>query len=197
VSTFPLKRAAIAAFVCLAALAAPAVAGATCPDADANPAVIGTARVETATHCLINETRAQQRIKLIGLGLSSAGLQALSGNPFLYNPAVAHSASMAQAGLQAHTVPGESPPDQRLAGYGNFMLQWAWGENITSGPAMTPRQAVYGLHNATINITGWLESTLHRANMLSTDFRELGVGVRVASNGVVYYTADFAWGVRK
>jgi uncharacterized protein YkwD len=148
--TFPIKPATIAAVACVAALAGPSVAGAAIcgPDATTDPAVSGTARAEAATHCLINSARAIR------------GLWALGGNPYLYNPAVAHSVDMAHMGVQSHVGSDGSTNVQRLVGYTDFMSAWGVAENIHSGPRMTPYQAVYG---GLPGFTSWMQSALlHR-----------------------------------
>jgi uncharacterized protein YkwD len=196
VPTFPLKPAIVAAVIGLAALAGPSVAGAAiCADQDGDPAVIGHARAETATHCLINAARSMQST------FAGNTLPPLSGNPYLYNPAVAHSADMAGMGQVTHAGSDGSTPDHRMAGYASFMFpgKWGWGENVAGGTHMTPYQAVFA--GILPYVAGWMSpldpDPGHRANILSRDFRELGVGVSLGANNWVYYTADFAWGNRK
>ena len=57
----------------------------------------------------------------------------------------------------------------------------AWGENIASGYA-TPEAVV----------AGWMSSTGHRANILSDQYRDLGVGVAIAGDtGRLYWVQNF------
>lgn len=55
-----------------------------------------------------------------------------------------------------------------------------WGENIAYGYS-TP-QAV---------VTGWMNSSGHRANILNCKFTQIGVGVQADSGGRLYWAQDF------
>ena len=85
------------------------------------------------------------------------------------------------AGYCSHTdSTGRGPGERmRVAGYTNVT---AWGENSVCGYA-TPAAAV----------RAWMNSPSHKANMLDTRFREIGVGyARNLSNGRGYIVQDMA-----
>jgi uncharacterized protein YkwD len=125
----------------------------------------------------------------------SRGLVALRTNPGLAAAAAAHSAAMAQTGFFAHESPDGSPFWKRVKlRYGaTGFARWSVGENLVwASPALSAKQAV----------TMWLNSPPHRKNLLSPQWREIGLGgvhalrAQGAFSGldVTVLTADF--GVR-
>jgi uncharacterized protein YkwD len=96
---------------------------------------------------------------------SKAGLLPLAPNLQLQDAAQSYSEVLASTGCFAHTcgpVPDMIDRD-RQAGYSTWTLL---GENIATG--YTTPEAV---------VAGWMASPEHRANMLSPDYSDLGVGV--------------------
>ena len=118
----------------------------------------------------INSLRAQN--SLLPLALSSN----------LAASAQAHSNDMGATGNVDHTGSDGSTPDSRIkaAGYGQWSSYGIWGENIYGGQ-------IAKLDDAW---TFWINSAVHLKNLLSTRYREIGIGVAVSSNGT-YYTLDF------
>jgi uncharacterized protein YkwD len=105
----------------------------------------------------------------------------LASSPALIRAARAHARDMAAHGFFAHRGSDGSSPGKRVthAGY-----RWRLvGENIASGIG-TARQVV----------AGWLSSPPHCANIMTAEFRQMGVAFAVnpASAGVIYWTEDFA-----
>ena len=90
-----------------------------------------------------------------------------------------------------HACNGEGELGRRLEAVGYLsggLSRWAYGENIAwgMGSRATPEAIV----------DAWMHSSGHRANILSRDFRELGVGYSAGTpsgsrdqGGI--YTADF------
>lgn len=104
----------------------------------------------------------------------------LAGSPALTRAARAHARDMAAHGFFGHRGSDGSSPGQRVtrAGY-----RWSVvGENIASGIG-TARQVV----------AGWLSSPHHCANIMTAQFRQMGVAFAVnpASGPVIYWTEDF------
>ena len=100
-------------------------------------------------------------------------------NPLLCKLARAHSENMARHMKMEHTLDGKSLADRiRAAGY-KFANT---GENIGSGSEDAP---------VTLVMQSWMESELHRGNILKTQFTEIGVGIARDKAGVVYYTQVF------
>jgi len=121
---------------------------------------------------LLNQTRVQ------------AGLDPLSSDPLLTNAAENHSESMAADDFFSHTGADNSSPFERmqLEGY-QFR---AAGENLAAGYS-TPESV----------LEAWMNSPGHRANILNSNFTEIGVGYDYLANdtGSVnyghYWTLDF------
>lgn len=108
------------------------------------------------------------------------GLPGLSLNGDLVESARAHSADMAAQNYFDHTgLDGRSPGD-RIAATGYAAS--SWGENIAAGYE-TP-QAV---------VEGWMNSPGHRANILSDNYCDIGVGYAdgEGSSYPSYWTQNF------
>lgn len=104
----------------------------------------------------------------------------LTVNPSLHCAARVHSKDMADRDFFDHTNPdGEDPFDRMAkAGYGSYAFQ---GENIAAG-TMTAKDTV----------DGWLASDGHCANMLGSQYKEIGVGAyEGAGQYVFYWTQNF------
>jgi uncharacterized protein YkwD len=159
-----------------------AVAGSTCANANGQPGPdprthISTFESQTALRCLINKAR------------KSRGLHTLSYNSKLYSAAKNHSASMDRHNYFSHySRSGKSFITRiRETGYMNGTRSWEVGENLGWGYHITPQ----GMFNA------WMSSSGHRATMLKSSFREIGIGTVWGSPtgnleyGSATYTADF------
>jgi len=105
-------------------------------------------------------------------------LPALKPNPVLFEVARAHSANMAKQGKMEHELDGKSPADRiRAAGY-----EYAYiAENIAVGARMSPAAVV----------KAWMESQVHRENILNDKCTEIGIGVVKNDKGETYYTQEF------
>jgi uncharacterized protein YkwD len=139
--------------------------------------------LETQVLVAINDLRRRQGV--VPLRLSRALAVAASQ----------HSLSMAEHGFFEHASLDGSPFSKRVeAAYPNTGSRWAVGENMVwASPGLTARQA----------LELWLSSPVHRDNLLSPAWREIGLGaVHAFVAGGVYdgrdvtiLTADF--GVRR
>src|SRR5204863_8417263 len=97
----------------------------------------------------------------------------------LFKVARAHAANMAKQGKLDHALDGKSPLDRlRDAGY-KFM---AMGENIAR---LSDRTSLNDL------MKGWMESKIHRDNILNQEVDEVGLGIVTDANGQVYYAQIF------
>lgn len=111
---------------------------------------------------------------------SNAGLPALRGSDRLTQAAQLHADQMARAGRLEHVLSGGPypRPEDRLAAAG---YQWsAYAENIAMGQS-TPAAAM----------DSWMNSSGHRANILSTTVTEIGIGFARDSAGHPYYVQVF------
>ena len=163
-----------ALLVCIVALAAPAgAAAASCANASASPSNLSSKTAVKTTACLINSER------------RSRGLRKVRLNGRLSKAAVRHGKDMVQRNYFSHTSPSGSTFLSRIkrAGYLRRARAWSAGENIAwgSGGYATPRSIV----------RAWMNSPGHRANILNSRFREVGLAVvrgapRRGSDGATY-----------
>lgn len=121
----------------------------------------------------------QQVVELVNQERWSNGsLPPLKQVDLLHNSSGLHSANMAQRDFFAHCDPdtGTSAGDRMQdAGY-----SWTtWAENIAAGYS-TPADVM----------AGWMGSSGHRANILSTSVREIGVGYEYQSGDTATVRLD-------
>ncbi len=168
----------LVSMLALAVMAAPSSALADdCPGADLQPTDANVSQVAQATLCLLNLQR------------SGAGLAPLSEQAQLDAASTAYSQLMVKESFFAHVAPDGKQLTDRLtdAGYLGQPGSWVVGENIAWGESYlaTPREIM----------KAWMNSPGHRANILSADYREVGLGIATgvptSSNGGATYTTDF------
>jgi uncharacterized protein YkwD len=137
-----------------------------------------------ATTVSSEPTFTQTVIELINHERTQAGLKPLSLNGKLNQSAYSHSQDMAEKDYFNHTGSDGSRVSDRIynAGY-HYSLA---GENIAVGQS-----------SAEEVVKAWMNSPTHRANMMSVDYREIGIGHYYLANdtGNVnynhYWTMDF------
>jgi uncharacterized protein YkwD len=166
-------RRAITLVASLAALALATPAGAQaadCAGADVVPAAGNTPLAAQATLCLLNGERAAQ------------GMGALTEVAGLTQPSIAYSNRMVAEQFFAHESPDGGTLTDRLtaARYIAPDGDWIVGENIAWGQAelSTPRSIV----------AAWMASPGHRANVLTREYTEIGIGLTLGT------PSDPAWG---
>ncbi len=119
--------------------------------------------------------------------ISSAQKPPLAHNRQLMQASREHSQWMLNADVFSHTGENDSSPGDRMAAAGyRFNPPYSYGENIavsgTSGSTLNKTSQIYAHHE------GLFESAGHRRNLLSTSFKELGVGQNI---GTYYFSGDF------
>ena len=173
-----LLGAALATAGLAAAPTAPVAVAGGCPNADAKPGKLSTSEARKAVRCLINKRRA------------NAGLPSLDRHRDLQKSAQRHNNRMHGTGCFAHQCPGEGSLDTRIrsTGYLNGADRWKYAENVGWGRKKRGSPANV--------VKAWMHSSGHRANILSNDFRDLGVGFddgtpnsKRATGGI--FTVDF------
>jgi uncharacterized protein YkwD len=85
---------------------------------------------------------------------------------------------MGRQGKMNHVLDGKKP-NQRVQAAG-YTYSWT-GENIAYSSELLVNEV----------FSGWMNSPPHRENILRKEYREIGIGVVVISNGEVYYTQVF------
>lgn len=133
-------------------------------------------RSRDATLCLLNRVRARN------------GLAPLRLNPKLARAARAHSRDMVRHRYFAHdSRNGRSPFDRmRATHYVPRGEAWWLGENIGWGSGTLAQPAAM--------VRAWMHSPGHRANILSRNFRDIGIGIAPGApvgGGGATYTTDF------
>jgi uncharacterized protein YkwD len=105
-------------------------------------------------------------------------LMPLETNPLLFKLAREHSANMVKQEKMDHVLDGKNPADRaRDAGYDYLNI----AENLATAEN-TPLSDV---------MKGWMESKIHRDNILSKDVTQIGLGIARTEKGVYYYTQVF------
>lgn len=132
-----------------------------------------------ATLCLVNEQRAAH------------GLAPLRADPALARAARGHSRDMVTRRFFDHTAPGNVTFGERIR-RARYAPKGAWsvGENLAWGSG--------ALAEPISIVRSWMRSPGHRANILSSRFRAIGIGIArgvpvaasaaLASSGATYTT---------
>ena len=175
--SFSKPAAALAAALAVLLLPAPAASAATACDAADTPASQVTNRVLVrATLCVLNAARARHRLPPLRL------------NTQLSAAARLHSRAMTRRRFFSHTSRGGASFVDRIraSGYLAGARSWTVGENIAYGAS--------GRSSARAIGRAWMNSPGHRANILSSSFRDIGIGIAsgtpVGADGATY-TTDF------
>jgi uncharacterized protein YkwD len=142
-----------------AGLAAVPLASAQCPNSDARPDEISVTDYAASLLCAVNEQRHEW------------GRRELVPQRNLKRAAARHASEMVTGGYFSHTSPDGVTFADRLV-QANFIPRsnhWRAGENLAagSGPLGTPAAIV----------SAWMNSRLHRINMLDPGFTMVGIGV--------------------
>jgi uncharacterized protein YkwD len=115
---------------------------------------------------LTNDERAKHKLPL------------LKPNAKLFAAARGHAAVMARLNKLEHVIDGVTPGGRaKKQGYRFAEI----AENIAYG-AVTMEDIM----------KGWMESKIHRDNILAKDFTEIGLGLATNADGEIYYAQLFA-----
>ncbi|MFL0197430.1 CAP domain-containing protein [Clostridium sp. WILCCON 0269] len=121
---------------------------------------------------------ASEVIRLVNVERSKNGLSALKANNELSKVATIKAQDMIDKGYFDHTSPTYGSPFDMMKKFG--ISYTAAGENIA-----------YGQKNAAEVMNSWMNSPGHRANILNSNFTEIGVGVAKDKNGTPYWVQMF------
>ncbi len=111
-------------------------------------------------------------------------LPPLKPNPILFQVARAHSANMLKQGKMEHVLDGKTPV-QRVEASGYDYQRVA--ENIAATEQGTKQTDLLP-----IVMKGWMNSKVHRDNILKPNVTEIGLGIARNAKGDAYYTQVFA-----
>jgi uncharacterized protein YkwD len=138
----------------------------------------GTGRAATAP--LSSTAAADEIVTRTNTERRNKGLPALTKSVNLMRAAQIQADQMASAQTLEHELPGAAYPTltARLAAVSYTMA--AAGENIGEGYT-SPADAT----------AGWMGSSGHRANILSSKYTEMGAAVATAKNGTRYWVQVF------
>ena len=139
--------------------------GYVCPHAGSQWGSVSEAEYEQALTCLVNRQRTRR------------GLRSLTVHSRLALAAERHATDMDRREYFAHTSPSGSTPESRarasdyLPGEGRWKVgeDLAWGR----GPDSTPSEIV----------ADWMASRTHRAQILTSRYRNFGAGTEGGSPG--------------
>jgi len=129
----------------------------------------GDADLERQVYELVNAERAKQ----------NPPLPALKEDSKLTEAARSHSTDQACTDNLSHDGSNGSSAGDRITAVGYTFS--TWGENVAAG--QTTAQEV---------MDGWMNSEGHRANILSPDFTQIGVGYMAVPDAMPYWTQVFA-----
>ena len=149
-----------------------ATAGSVKPDDKGAATAIDRTPASAVGSAIVDRTNSER---------ARAGMPALQANAKLMHAAQIQADQMARAGKMAHSLPGSPYPEpaDRLAAAG---YRWrTFGENV----AWNQRDA-----NAVMAL--WMNSSGHRANILSADFTEMGAAVSYDAARHAFYVQVFA-----
>lgn len=135
-----------------------------CANADVTPSAANLRAMAKATLCLVNQERRQRR------------LVALKANKSLGKVATRFATRLVTGRFFDHTAPDGTTTLDRIRSSGYLtggLRRWWVGENIAyaTGKLATPKAIV----------AGWMASPGHRANILQSRYRDLGLGVSLGS----------------
>jgi uncharacterized protein YkwD len=118
-------------------------------------------------------------LELVNKERQTRGLHPLTVNPVLTQIAEDYACEMIVCNFFAHETPNHEGPGQRAINAGYVFL--AIGENLAGGQS-SPEQAM----------ADWMSSTEgHRENILATQWKEIGIAVRLGGQYGVYWVQEF------
>jgi len=130
------------------------------------PSLTENNKIEKEVVTLVNQERSKQ------------GLAPLKENVQLSNVARTKSKDMVDKNYFSHTSPTYGSPFDMMKQFG--ITYTAAGENIAMGQ-----------QSAASVMSSWMNSPGHRANILSKNFTEIGVGLAKNNSGTIYWTQEF------
>lgn len=126
----------------------------------------------------VSQDDEQEMLRLVNQERERHGLAPLTLDPLLQSAARGHSQEMFELGYFGHDSPVSGSPSDRLDTIGaQYMVT---GENLAYAP------------DVDVAHEGLMDSTGHRANILSSDFRWIGIGVIESPSHGKMFTQEFS-----
>ncbi|HOV13771.1 MAG TPA: CAP domain-containing protein [Spirochaetota bacterium] len=123
--------------------------------------------------------------RIVNLERSAVQLDPLRYDEKLADMARMHSDNMVKLNFFSHTGKDGTSPQQRKLIYYKELLGGI-GENIAYNFGNTEEEAAQKL------MTAWMNSSGHKANILSKKYSHIGVGISLSSDGKIYGTQNFS-----
>ena len=143
-----------------------------------NPSMIYPSQVIKVPNLAEVKRLAREVVTLVNQQRAKIGLAPLKDNWQLARVARYKSEDMRDKNYFSHTSPSYGSPFDMIKNFG--IKYMAAGENIAMGQ---PTSASV--------MNSWMNSAGHKANILSKNFTEIGVGVAKSKNGTLYWTQQF------
>ena len=143
-----------------------------------NPAMIMPGQKVNIPEAAPLKTLEDEVVRLVNVERSKNGLPALGNNWQVARVARTKSQDMIDKNYFSHQSPTYGSPFNMME---NFGIKFSSGaENIA-----------YGQKTAAEVMNGWMNSAGHRANILSRNITQIGVGCAKKANGTLYWTQMF------
>jgi len=148
-----------------------------------SPVAVRTVNASFSATSLGSANRVEARaFELMNAQRLANGLQSLQWDEGIIALARSHSESMAEGKYFSHKDPSGGFIDSRAYKLGIF--NWmAIGENIAFMKGYDDP--------ASMAVEKWMQSTSHKKNILSGQWRDSAIGVAVADDGSIYFTQVF------
>lgn len=143
-----------------------------------NPSMIYPSQVIKVPNLAEVKRLAKEVVAIVNQERAKQGLAPLKDNWQLARVARYKSEDMRDKNYFSHTSPTYGSPFDMMKNFGIGYM--AAGENIAMGQ-QTPASVM----------NSWMNSPGHRANILSKNFTEIGVGVAKSKSGTIYWTQQF------
>lgn len=144
----------------------------------ANPNVLNINQIVKVPNLASVKTVENQVAVMVNSERAKAGLKPLTLNWQLSRVARYKSQDMIDKNYFDHTSPTYGSPFTMMTNFG--IKYMSAGENIA-----------YGQQTASAVMTAWMNSAGHRANILSANYSQIGVGLALKSDGTCYWTQQF------
>jgi len=144
----------------------------------ATPSKVTPTKTVTAPNLTENNKLEKEVVTLVNQERAKQGLAPLKENVQLSNVARTKSEDMVAKNYFSHTSPTYGSPFDMMKKFG--ITYTAAGENIAMGQ-----------QTAASVMSSWMNSPGHKANILSKNFTEIGVGIAKDKSGSIYWTQQF------